>query len=79
MIFTQPLAFITEFVEQLDQGIRECAANHKLSTIQRYWLSFCLTGILLSNQVCWAGFERVGLETNGMVRPAPPTSPKRAR
>lgn len=61
MIFTQPLAFITEFVEQLDQGIRECAANRKLSTIQRYWLSFCLTGILLSNQVCWAGFERVGL------------------
>ncbi|HCB12762.1 MAG TPA: hypothetical protein DEP36_04225 [Gammaproteobacteria bacterium] len=61
MIFTQPLAFITEFVEQLDQGIRECATNHKLSTIQRYWLSFCLTGILLSNQVCWAGFERVGL------------------
>ena len=61
MIFTQPLAFITEFVEQLDQGIRECAANRKLSAIQRYWLSFCLTGILLSNQVCWAGFERVGL------------------
>jgi hypothetical protein len=61
MIFTQPLAFITEFVEQLDQGIRECVPNRKLSAIQRYWLSFCLTGILLSNQVCWAGFERVGL------------------
>jgi hypothetical protein len=61
MIFTRPLAFITEFVEQLDQGIRECAPNRKLSAIQRYWLSFCLTGILLANQVCWAGFERVGL------------------
>lgn len=61
MIFTQPLSFITEFVEELDQGIRKWAPNRKLSTIQRYWLSFCLMGILLSNQVCWAAFERVGL------------------
>ena len=61
MIFTQPLSFISEFVEELDRGIRECAPNRKLSTIQRYWLSFCLMGILLSDQVCWAAFERVGL------------------
>jgi hypothetical protein len=61
MIFTQPLSFITEFVEELDQGIRKWAPNRKLSTIQRYWLSFCLMGILLSNQVCWATLERVGL------------------
>ena len=61
MIFTQPLPFINEFVEQLDQGIRECAPHHQLSIAQRYWLSFCLMGILLSHQVCWAAFERVGL------------------
>jgi hypothetical protein len=61
MIFTQPLPFINEFVEQLDQGIRACAPHHKLSIAQRYWLSFCLMGILLSQQVCWAAFERVGL------------------
>jgi len=61
MIFTQPLSFITEFVQELDRGIRKCAPNRKLSMIQRYWLSFCLMGILLSNQVCWAAFERVGL------------------
>lgn len=61
MIFTQPLSFIREFVEELDRGIRQCAPNRKLSTVQRYWLSFCLMGILLSNQVCWAAFARVGL------------------
>ncbi len=55
MIFTQPLSFISEFVEELDRGIRQCAPNRKLSTPQRYGLSFCLMGILLSNQVCWAG------------------------
>lgn len=36
MIFTQPLSFITEFVEELDQGIRKWAPNRKLSTVQRY-------------------------------------------
>jgi hypothetical protein len=61
MIFTTPLPFIKEFIDQLDQGIRECAPTHKLSKAQRWWLSFCLMGILLSNAVCWAAFERVGL------------------
>jgi hypothetical protein len=61
MIFTQPLSFIREFVEELDRGIRQCAPNRKLSTVQRYGLSFCLMGILLANQVCWAAFARVGL------------------
>ena len=44
MIFTQPLSFIREFVEELDRGIRECAPNRKRSTVRRHWLSFCLTG-----------------------------------
>jgi hypothetical protein len=61
MIFTQPLPFISDFVEELDRGIRECAPHRKLSTAQRYWLRFCLMGILLANQVCWAAFARGGL------------------
>jgi hypothetical protein len=61
MIFTTPLPFIKGFIDQLDQGIRDCAPMRKLSKAQRWWLSFCLMGILLSNSVCWAEFERVGL------------------
>ena len=61
MIFTQPLSFITEFVEELDRGIRQCAPHRKRLTVQRYGLSFCLMGILLANQVGWAAFARVGL------------------
>ena len=66
MIFAKPLPFISEFIEQLDQGIRECAPNRKLSKGQRWWLSFCLMGILLSGQVCWAEFERIGLGGYGL-------------
>ena len=61
MLFTRSLPFISEFVEELNRGIRECAPHRTLSTVQRYWLRFCLMGILLSNQVCWAAFARVGL------------------
>lgn len=61
MIFATPLPFIKGFIDQLDQGIRDYAPTRKLSKAQRWWLSFCLRGILLSNQVCWAEFERVGL------------------
>jgi len=61
MIFSEPLPFIREFVDELDQGIQELQPTRKLSKIQRWWLSFCLTGIFLSGTVCWAAFERVGL------------------
>ena len=49
MIFTAPLPFIKGFIDQLDQGIRDYAPRRKLSKAQRWWLSFCLMGILLSN------------------------------
>lgn len=61
MLFFTPQAFVETFIERLAQGIEECAPGHKLSKPQRWWLSFCLTGILLTNRICWAEFERVGL------------------
>ena len=61
MIFSKPLPFVSEFVDELAQGIQEIKPNHRLSKAQRWWISFCLTGILLSNTVCWAEFERIGL------------------
>ncbi|WP_281054891.1 transposase [Thiocystis violascens] len=32
-----------------------------MSRCQRAWLRFCLMGVLLTNTVCWAAFERAGL------------------
>jgi len=61
MLFSKPLPFIAEFIEQLDQGIFELAPGRKLSKLQKFWLSFCLTGILLSSKICWAEFHRLGL------------------
>ncbi len=32
-----------------------------MSFAQRSWLKFCLMGVLMTNSVCWACFERIGL------------------
>ncbi len=52
MIFHEQLPFIKEFVEKLDQGIQEFKPDYKLSKAQRWWLGYCLIGIVLSTTVC---------------------------
>ena len=48
-------------MEALDEAIRTQSPGRKLSRAQRVWLKFCLTGVLLTNTVCWTAFERAGL------------------
>lgn len=61
MFFSSPPEFIAQFVENLDMAIREHKPESRLSSIQKGWLAFCMTGILLTNSVCWKRFERAGL------------------
>ena len=61
MLFTGPLPFVESFVKELDAGLRAYDAQRGLSQCQRYWLSFCLMGLLMTNTLCWARFERAGL------------------
>ena len=61
MIFNSTLPFISEFVENLNQSMKEINPKYKLSKSQCIWLNFCLMGILLSNQICWTRFEQIGL------------------
>lgn len=62
MLISEPLPFVTEFLAALDAALQV----HKplapgLSRTQRGWLGFCLMGILITNSVCWAQFERASL------------------
>jgi DDE superfamily endonuclease len=61
MWLSDPLPFIEDFIEELGQGLQAHDPNLKLSGIQRGWLGFCLMGIILTNSVCWARFERMSL------------------
>jgi len=58
---SEPAQFVKTFVTDLDAALGRLKPNAKLSQLQRLWLGFCLTGMLLTNSVCWAKFERVSL------------------
>ncbi|NJR66952.1 MAG: transposase [Leptolyngbyaceae cyanobacterium CRU_2_3] len=61
MWLSEPLPFIEKFVNELNEGLQAHKPDMKLSAIQRGWLGFCLMGIILTNSICWARFERMSL------------------
>jgi len=67
MFFSQAAPFVTTFIEDLNRAIETHKPGHGLSTIQRGWLSFCIMGVLVTNSVCWARFQRAGLGRYSMA------------
>src|SRR5664280_201686 len=61
MLMSEPARFIKTFVDDLDAALGKLKPNAKLTQLQKIWLGFCLTGMLLTNSVCWAKFERASL------------------
>lgn len=59
MIDTEPLPFIKAFLDDLQESLGD---SHRLSRCQRFWIGFCLMGILMTNSIAWAKFERVSLK-----------------
>lgn len=53
--------FITDFFEKIDEKIESYSPSEGLSKKQKYWLSFCIQAILITNSICWARFEKVSL------------------
>ena len=61
MLLKEPVKFVTEFIDAVNQEIKTTHPGKRLTKIQRYWLSFCVSAILMTNGVCWAWFERVSI------------------
>lgn len=61
MLIDKPLPFVKEFINQLDENLSGQQLGYRLSMTQKGWLGFCLMGILITNSVCWAKFERASL------------------
>lgn len=61
MFLSTPLPFVEAFISELDNGLTAFNPEQGLSRTQRYWLVFCLMGIILTNSLCWARFERISL------------------
>jgi DDE superfamily endonuclease len=67
MVIGKPLPFIRAFVEAIDEAIAAHSPGQRMSALQRAWLSFCLTAILVTNSICWARFERASLGTHSLA------------
>jgi len=61
MFILHPLPFVKDFIESIDEALATHQPGCQLSRIQKTWLSFCVTAVLLSNRICWAQFERASL------------------
>jgi DDE superfamily endonuclease len=67
MIFGKPAPFVRAFVDVVDEAIREQSPSHGMSSMQRAWLAFCVTAVLVTNSICWARFERASLGTYSLA------------
>ena len=61
VILAKPAPFVSAFIDTVDEAIRQEHPHHSMSAIQRAWLAFCLTAILVTHSICWARFERANL------------------
>ena len=67
MVIAKPAPFVSAFVEAVDEAIRAQHPSHGMSAIQRAWLAFCVTAVLVTNSICWARFERASLGTYSLA------------
>ena len=61
MLIGKPAPFVNAFIDAVDEAIRAHSPSHGLTAIQRAWLAFCVTAVLVTNSICWARFERPSL------------------
>ena len=57
----QPLPCVTAFIDGLNESLGQLSENATLTRVQRVWLAIVLMGIVITNKLCWAAFERLSL------------------
>jgi hypothetical protein len=67
MVIGKPAPCGRAFVDRVDKAIREQRPSHGMSTMQRAWLAFCVTAVLVTNAIGWARFERASLGTYSLA------------
>lgn len=60
-ISSEILPFVKNFIESLNETLKEINPQADLSKTQKRWLGFCITAIAVTNSICWKRFERVSL------------------
>jgi hypothetical protein len=63
MLIGKPAPFVRALVDVVDEAIRAQSPSHGMSAIQRTWLAFWVTAVLVTNSMCWARCDRASLGT----------------
>jgi len=61
MLFSDISNEVRTFIEELDNEISKIKKDATLTKIQKFWLGFCLMGILVTGKINWAAFEFASL------------------
>jgi hypothetical protein len=67
MIMGKPASFVSAFLDAVDDAIRAHQPHHGMSAMQRAWLAFCVTAVVVTNSMCWARFARASLGTYSLA------------
>ena len=67
MIMGTSAPFVSAFIDAVDDAIRAHQPHHGMSAMQRAWLAFCVTAVVVTNSICWARFERASLGTYSLA------------
>ena len=67
MLIGKPAPFVRAFVDAVDEASRAQSSSHGRSAMQRTWLAFGVTAVLVTNSICWARFERASLGTYALA------------
>ncbi|WP_163372637.1 hypothetical protein [Endozoicomonas acroporae] len=51
----------TQFIDHLDQALRQAPHAQRLTMKQRYFLAFVISAMILTQKLCWATMERRSL------------------
>ncbi len=60
-----PIKTANEFVEHLNHSLKHLKPGGQLTKIQIVWLSTVIVGIIMTERLCWALFDRRGFNTSG--------------
>ena len=67
MILGKPAPFVSAFIDAVDNAIRAHQPHHGMSAMQRAWLAFWVTAVVVTNSICWARFARASLGTYALA------------
>jgi hypothetical protein len=67
MIMGKPAPCVSAFIDVVDEAIRAPKPPHGMSAIQRAWLAFCVTAVLVTHALGWARFARASLGTSSLA------------